>query len=302
MMLDVGFVLGSIDRLALAVALLVVGKGTVVLLVALASRNSLDVALRTSAQLAQAGEFGLVLMQLAFEQKLVGTGVFQVTVSAMLISMFLAPFLIERVSRMTGLMSRGDWAHKAKVIHDIAVGGFGLDRHVIVCGFGRTGQQIGEFLDGEDLPFIALDVDPRQVRRAPTRKGKVFFGNPDRPEVLKAAGLARARALVIAFPDVTSAERVLRLVRQSRPEMPVIVRAPDDTAVAALKKAGATEVIPEVLEAGLVVAAETLTQLGVPLERTMAQVRAIRAERYPSLRVFYRESVGSRTEKTETLR
>ncbi|MBI4291711.1 MAG: cation:proton antiporter [Betaproteobacteria bacterium] len=302
MMLDVGFVLGSIDRLALAVALLVVGKGTVVLLVALASRNSLDVALRTSAQLAQAGEFGLVLMQLAFEQKLVGTGVFQVTVSAMLISMFLAPFLIERVSRMTGLMSRGDWAHKAKVIHDIAVGGFGLDRHVIVCGYGRTGQQIGEFLDGEDLPFIALDVDPRQVRRAPTGKGKVFFGNPDRPEVLKAAGLARARALVIAFPDVTAAERVLRLVRQSRPEMPVIVRAPDDTSVAALKKAGATEVIPEVLEASLVVAAETLTQLGVPLERTMAQVRAMRADRYPSLRAYYRDSGSSRTEKAETLR
>jgi len=302
MMLDVGFVLGSIDRLLLAVALLVVGKGAVVLLVALASRNSLDVALRTSAQLAQAGEFGLVLMQLAFDLKLVGADVFQVTLSAMLISMFLAPFLIERVARMTGQMSRGDWAHKAKVVHDIAAGGFALNEHVILCGYGRTGQQIGEFLDGEDIPFLALDVDPQQVRRAPARKGKVYFGNPDRPEVLKAAGLARARGLVITFPDVGSAERVLRLVRQSRPDMPVIVRAPDDTAVASLKKAGATEVIPEVLEASLVVAAETLTQLGVPIERTMAQVRAMRAERYPSLRAFYRESGSNRAAKSKSSR
>jgi len=289
MMLDLGFVIGSFDRLLLAVLLLVAGKGLVVLLVALASKSPLDVALRTAAQLAQAGEFGLVLINQAFGLELIGADVFQVTLSAMLISMFVAPFLIERAAALTGQMSQGDWAHKAKAVHDIAVGGFGLEQHVILCGYGRTGRQIGEFLDAEKIPFLALDVDPQNTAPAGTGGHRVVFGNPDRPEVLKAAGLERARAVVIAFLDVRAAERVLHLVRQVRPEIPVIIRAPDDAAIPPLKRAGATEVIPEVLEGSLMVAAETLVKLGVPVERAIRQVRAVRAERYSSLRDFYRD-------------
>lgn len=289
MMLNLGFVLPNIDRLLLAVVLLVGGKGLVVLLVTLAARSPLDVATRTAAQLAQAGEFGLVLIGLAYERKVIADDVFQVTLSAMLVSMFLAPFLIERAARYSGEMTRGDWAHKAKAIHDIAVGAFGVEDHVIVCGYGRTGQQIGRFLAAEQIPFIALDTDPQQAKRAHPEGGKVVFGSPDRLEVMKAAGLSRARAVVIAYSDVHSAERVVRLVRQSREDIPIVVRAPDDIPVARLKQAGATEVIPEVLEGSLMIAAETLNQLGVPMERAMSQVRAVRAERYASLRDFYRK-------------
>jgi CPA2 family monovalent cation:H+ antiporter-2 len=99
--------------------------------------------------------------------------------------------------------------------------------------------------------------------------------------------LARASALVIAYPDVNSAERVLRLVRRNRPDLPVVVRAADDADVARLKAAGATEVIPEVLEGSLMIAAETLAQLGVPVEKAMIRVRGVRAGRYASLRDFY---------------
>ncbi|WIM05362.1 MAG: cation:proton antiporter [Candidatus Nitricoxidivorans perseverans] len=293
MRLDLGFVLENFDRLVLAVLLVMAGKGTVVLLITLAARNSLDVALRTAAQLAQAGEFGLVLIGLAFTQGLIAENVFQVTLSAMLISMFMAPFLIDGAARLSGQMARGDWAHKAKAIHDIAVGSFGMEGHVILCGYGRTGRLVGEFLHAENIPFIALDVDPSQVRRATPEGGKVVFGNADRSEVLKAAGLARARAVVVAYPDVHSAERVVRMVRQSWHDIPVVVRAPDDTALARLRQAGATEVIPEVLEGSLMIAAETLAQLGVPVERAVAQVRAVRAERYASLRKFYQGGDGT---------
>ena len=284
MMLDLGFVLENLHRLLLAVLLLVAGKGLVVLAIALAAKSPLDVALRTAAQLAQAGEFGLVLIGLAHSLKLVGADVFQVTLSAMLISMFVAPFLIERAARLSGEMAKGDWAHKAKAIHDIAVAGFGLDKHVIVCGYGRTGRLIGEFLDGEKIPFLAIDVDPQQVKHAAPTGGRVAFGSADRGEVLLAAGLPHARAVVIAYPDVHSAERVARKVREHRQDIPIVVRAPDDSAVAKLKEAGATEVIPEVLEGSLMIAAETLVQLGVPLERAIGTVRAVRTRRYASLR------------------
>jgi CPA2 family monovalent cation:H+ antiporter-2 len=287
MMLDVGFVVAHLGHLLLAVLLLVAGKAAVVLLISRIANNPFDIALRTAAQIAQAGEFGLVLIGLAFQLKLIGEDVFQVTLSAMLVSMFLAPFLIERVARLGGELARGDWAHKAKAIHEIAVAGFAMENHAIICGYGRTGRRVGSFLSGESIPFLALDVDPQQVRKPASEGGRVAFGSADRAEVLQAAGLARARVVVIAYPDVPSAERVLRVIRRQRPDVPVVVRAPDDTSVARLKQAGATEVIPEVLEGSLMIAAETMAQLGIPVEHALARVRAVRAERYATLREFY---------------
>lgn len=290
MMLDPYFVLSNFDRLLLAVVLLIAGKGLVVLTVTLATRNTLDVALRTAAQLAQGGEFGLVLIGLAYESKLIGMDVFQVTLSAMLISMFMAPFLIARVARLGGAMARGDWSHKAKAIHEVAVAGFSLERHAIICGYGRTGERVAELLAAEGFPFLALDVDPQQVKKAAPVGGRVVFGSADRAEVLQAAGLMRARVIVVAYPDVPSAERVVRLVRQHRADVPIVVRAPDDSSVARLKQAGATEVIPEVLEGSLMVAAETMVQLGIPVELALARIRAVRAERYATLRDFYQSN------------
>jgi CPA2 family monovalent cation:H+ antiporter-2 len=287
MMLDLGYVLAHLDRLLLAVLLLVLGKGLVVLAVAFAARNTVDVALRTAAQLAQAGEFGLVLIGLAADLRLIADEVFQLTLSAMLASMFVAPLLIERVARLGGQMAHGDWAHKARAIHDIAVAGFALDEHVIVCGYGRTGRNIGAILASENIPFLALDVDTQQLKMAVPAGSRVAFGNAGRKEVMQAAGLARARAVVIAYPDVHSAERVIRLVRATRPALPVIVRAPDESHVGQLKAAGATEVIPEMLEGSLMIAAETLAQVGIPVERAMIHVRALRAARYASLRNYY---------------
>jgi CPA2 family monovalent cation:H+ antiporter-2 len=287
MRLDLGFVFDNLHRLALAVLLLVAGKGLVVLIIARLAKSTLDIALRTAAQLAQAGEFGLVLIGMAHGLGLVGRDVFQVTLSAMLISMFAAPFLIDRAARLSGQMAKGDWAHQAKAIHDIMVAGFGMSDHVIICGYGRTGGRIAEFLAGEKIPFLAIDVDPQQLRRVVPPGGKLVFGSADRSEVLLAAGLARARALVVAYPDVHSAERVVRKVRETRPDIPLVVRAPDETSVGLLKEAGATEVIPEVLEGSLMIAAETLTQIGIPMERAIEQVRTSRAERYASLREYY---------------
>ncbi len=290
MMLDLAYVLAHLPLLVMAVLLLVGGKGAVVLLLARLAGSPLHTCLRTAAQLCQAGEFGLVLVQLGYETRLIDRDVFQMTLSAMLISMFAAPFLIEWAARLSGELACGDWAHKAKTLHDVAVGAFALDNHVIICGYGRTGERVGRFLAAEGIPFVALDLSPARVKQPAPPGGTVVFGNADRPEVLKAAGLARARGVVVAYPDAHSAERVIGLVRQAREGIPVVVRAADDTTVNRLKAAGATEVIPEVLEGSLMIAAECLVQFGVPVEQAMTRVRAVRAERYSSLREFYRQA------------
>ena len=287
MMLDIQYVLANAHKLALAVVLLIGGKAVVMLLITRVAKTPLVASLRTSAQLAQAGEFGLVLIELARQLQLISANVFQITLSAMLLSMFIAPFLIARAARLSGDLGRGDWAHKATVIHNIAVHSLDLGQHVVICGYGRTGQRIAEFLGIEGIPFIALDVDPQRISDARAQGINVVFGNADRPEVLQAAGVSRARAVVVSYPDAHSAERVIRIVRGSRPEIPIVVRTADDNDVARLKSAGATEVVPEVLESSLLIAAETLVQAGIPMKKAILHVRAARAERYASLREFY---------------
>lgn len=289
MMLDLGFVIQHLHLLLFAVVLLMGGKGLVALLISLAARSPREVALRTSAQLAQAGEFGLVLIELAASLKLVDRDTFQVTTAAMLVSMFIAPFLIQQAARLGKHLALGKRGHGEKVVQQVAEQGGAMDGHVILCGYGRTGEQIAEFLAGEDIPFLALDMDPQRIRLAANQGRKVVFGNADRAEILVAAGISRARAVVVTYPEIHSAEQVLRVVRQSRPDIPVVVRTQSEAAVPRLKAAGATEVIPEVLEGSLMIAAETLSQLGIPTEQAIMRVRAIRAERYASLRAFYQE-------------
>jgi CPA2 family monovalent cation:H+ antiporter-2 len=290
MMLDIHYVMANAHKLVLAVFLLIGGKAAVMLLITRVAKTPLAASLRTAAQLAQGGEFGLVLIELAHQLQLISVSAFQITLSAMLLSMFIAPFLIDRAARLSGDLGRGDWAHKAAAIHNIAVHSLDLGQHVVISGYGRTGQRIAEFLAIENIPFIALDVDPQRIADARAQGINVVFGNADRPEVLQAAGISRARAVVVTYPDAHSAERVLRIVRSTRPDIPVVVRTTDDKDVARLKSAGATEVIPEVLESSLLIAAETLVQAGIPMQRAIRHVRAARAERYASLRDFYAPS------------
>lgn len=287
MMLDLHYVLDNLHKLVLAVVLLIGGKALVMLLITAVFKTPIVTSLRTAAQLAQAGEFGLVLIELAYSLNLIPLDVFQITLSAMLISMFLAPFLIKKAASLAVDLGRGDWAHSATVIQSVAVHSMDLKDHVVLCGYGRTGQRIAELLKREAIPFIALDADAQCIRAAQNDGANVVFGNADRAEVLQAAGLGRARVLVVSYPDTHSAERVIRMAHAKRPGLPIIVRTVDDKETARLKAAGATEVISEVMESGLMIAAETLVAAGVPVKTAMGHVRTIRAQRYTHLREYY---------------
>ena len=288
MMLDIDYVARHLPAVLLAMTLLVLAKGSVVMLLTRAMHNTLEVGLRTSVQLAQGGEFGLVLLGLANATRLLPVDVFQVTMAAMLLSMFVAPLLIARVANLGRQLSVGEFAHRAEVIHEVAVRSMDVRDHVILCGFGRTGQSLARFLEREQIPFIALDVDTARIHQAQVAGENVVFGNADRREVLTAAGIKRARAVVVTFGDQASAEKALNAINSLHPSLPVIVRAQDDSQIEYLKALGASEVVPEVLEGGLMLATQMLAHLGVPVERTMEQVRVLRAERYVSMRAFYR--------------
>ena len=278
------------SNLQWVVALLVVPVlAKLVLIVALsrAFGQSLATALRTGFYLAQAGEFALVILAVAADLDLLPKTIAQVVLAAMVLSMLSAPLIIHYADRIVRRFTANDWLARAAQITRIAATTMARQNHVIVCGYGRSGQNLARLLDAEDIPFIALDSDPQRVREAAADGSSVVFGDAGRKEALAAAGLAKARAVVVTFADVAISLRILHHVREARPELPVVVRTLDDAELDRLLDAGAAEVVPEVLEGSLMLATHSLLLLGLPLNRVLARIRAIREERYSLFRGFF---------------
>lgn len=285
MMLDLPYVFSHMPLIAFGLLLLISGKTIITLMVAKISKSPWSVAIRTAAQLAMAGEFGIVLLTLAFNHSLINDEIFQSTLTVMLLSMFVAPFLINAAARLAiqiETVSPPD-ARSHSLQHRAdqdAINHSEHDHHVLICGFGRTGHVVAEFLSSEALPWVAIDINANRVHQAIHEFGPVIFGRAERPEVLSAAGLRTARLVVICFPDPTSVERMLITIRRSRPDVKIVVRAPDDTYRMRFVALGATEVIPEVFESGLGMAEETLRQLEIAPERIHTKVNEIKNARY----------------------
>jgi CPA2 family monovalent cation:H+ antiporter-2 len=178
--------------------------------------------------------------------------------------------------------------HRAMEIHNIAVRSMSADEHVVVCGYGRSGQNLARLLEKEAIPFIALDVDPERIREAAAAGESVVFGDAARREVLVAAGLQRAKAVAVTYSDTASALRILAHVQEMRPGLPVVVRTVDDTDIERLKAAGAAEVVAEIMEGSLMLASTALVLIGVPFNRVLARIRETREQRYGLFRGFFR--------------
>ena len=246
------------------------------------------VALRVGLALSGAGEFGLVLVAQVAQLQLLPVPMLQVTLAVLVLSMLISPLIIERSESLVRRLSGAEWTNRAMALHDIAVQTMSRDRHVIICGYGRSGQNLARFLEKENVSLISLDLDPQRVREAAAAGESVVFGDAGRREVLIAAGLLRAKVMVVSYADTHSALRILALVRELRPGLPVIVRTVDDSDIDRLKQAGAAEVVPEILEGSLMLGTQALMMLGVPLNRVLRRIRDTREERYGLFRGFYR--------------
>jgi CPA2 family monovalent cation:H+ antiporter-2 len=265
----------------------VVAKLVLVVLLSLAFRASPATALRTGFYLAQAGEFALVMLALAVDSRILGPPLTQAVLAAMVLSMLSAPLVIHFAEPVVRRLTANDWLARAAQITRIAATTMARQDHVIICGYGRSGQNLARLLEAEEVPFIALDSDPERVREATGDAASVVYGDAGRKDALVAAGLAKARGVVITFADTAVALKILHHVHELRPDVPVVVRTVDDTELDRLLTAGAAEVVPEVLEGSLMLATHSLLLLGVPLNRVLKRIRVIREERYSLFRGFF---------------
>jgi len=288
MLLDLRVVVEQAPSVFLVLAALLVLKALLIFGLSLAFGTESAAALRTGLTLAACGEFGFVLLSRADGLALMDTHVAQPVLAAMLLSMLAAPFIVDRSETIARSWNRSDWMHRAMELHNIAVKSMATDQHAVICGYGRSGQNLARLLEKESIPFIALDVDPQRIREAAAAGESVVFGDAARREVLVAAGLLRARVLAITYSDTASALRILGLVQELRPGLPVVVRTVDDADIDQLKAAGAAEVVAEIMEGSLMLASTALMLLGVPVNRVLHRIRETREQRYSLFRGFFR--------------
>ena len=160
--------------------------------------------------------------------------------------------------------------------------------HVIICGFGRVGQNLARVLETRGFEFIALDLDPFRVRDARQAGDPVVYGDATQVDVLRALGLDHASVVVISVDALKPAAGIVRAVRQLRPNVPVLVRTEDDSGLEALQAAGATEVVPEIFETSLSIVSHVLLYLDVAPADVAELTEDIRHDRYALLRSVFR--------------
>lgn len=283
-LLDLDVVFGDwLSVLGLTLAL-IVGKALIVGLVAWLRGMGKVASLRLGFVLAQAGEFSLVLLYLTRDLDIFGGTAHQVVLSAVVLSMMAAPILIRWNARWASSLA-GKQERDGLETPPV---GAQLQDHVLVCGYGRIGQNVVRLLEEENAPYICIDLDSDRVRAALAAGERVMYGDSAKRGILEAAGLARARAVVITFDNPEGALKTLALVREQRPDVTVLVRTSDESHMEELLEAGATEAVPDTLEASLMLGAQLLMLLGASAQDVSERTDNIRADRYKLLRgMFY---------------
>ena len=244
-------------------------------------------AIRTGLGLAQAGEFGFVLLNLVIDRQLLDPSLSQAVLAGMLLSMLCAPFLIINADRIALRFVANEWMMQSLQMTRIATQSIKTSGHVIICGYGRCGQNLARMLEQEGIGYVALDLDPDRVMEAASSGESVVFGDAARREALVAAGIHRAAGIVVTYDSTPAALKVLAQVQALEPTLPVVVRTFDETDIDDLLAAGATEVVPEIVEGSLMLASHALVLMGVPMRRVLRRVAQARNERYSLLRGYF---------------
>jgi len=291
-------VLRWLPAILVLVTLLVVGKGTIIYWLLARSGEDREVAWRTGIALGQGGEFGIALLTLMTQRGVISAETAQPILVAVAGSMAVSPFLLRKsavlATRLVGEAPSRDREPTAPAEAEAkAVGMVAGREHVILCGYGRVGQNLARILEEEGFEFVAIDRDPERVRIARQAGDPIIWGDASRHEILEAAGLPSASMVVTTLPNARETLRILSTLRDASTSVPILVRARDDAQLELMHGAGATEVVPETLEASLMLASHALALLGVPLGRVVRKVQRVRDDRYVLLRTVFRRGAPS---------
>ncbi|MFM4912176.1 cation:proton antiporter domain-containing protein [Aeromonas dhakensis] len=268
---------------ALSVPALILFKSLLVLLAGRLMGERKRDAMAAGIMLSQVGEFGFVLLALANHHGLLDHRLVSLLIGIGVTSIAMTPWLVQQAHQLARSLTDPALLTRSEVAHS----GLSKSQHVIIAGFGRAGQTCARFLKQEEIPFLALDLDPERVSEAKSAGEQVAFGDASRRDILLAAGLLRARLVIITFDDPKRVEAMLALIRELAGEVKVLVRTRDDSFLEAFKRAGAFEVIPESQEGALMLVSHLLLNCDIPIGRVIRRMEHERSNQYRFLHGFY---------------
>ncbi|MCP5161235.1 MAG: cation:proton antiporter [Hahellaceae bacterium] len=289
-MIDLNMIMEYWPRIIFFAACLITFKSILIFLLCLLLGDARTNALRAGIVLCQGGEFGFALIALGQKDALLQPEVAAFFVSIIVLSMIATPFLVKRTGRIANAIFKArvvpqTHAYDLKRLETVV-----LDStlpHVVIAGYGRVGQIIARFLKQKDIPYVAIDDDPLLVGNARDAGENVYYGNARQVSLLEKVGLEQASMLIVSFDDHATAERLVHALREKYAALPILVRTRDDAHLASLKEAGATEVIPEILEASIMIASHVMATLKVPRKEVTLLMKKVRRERYQMLKGYF---------------
>ncbi len=303
MLLDVGLLLRDLPVVTAILLCMLIIKSAVVAVAAQPATSSWFKALRTGVIVSQGGEFGFALLTLLLRRDLAESGVVQPLLAATVLSMVLSPVIIRHNRRITRILLAETGNPQTEAVrHESATLAVAERDHVIICGFGRVGQNIARVLEQTGFEYIALDVDPYRIRMGRQAGDPVVYGDAGEVKVLENVGVAHASVVVVTFANPEVALRILRSVRELRGDVPILVRTQDDTKLEELQSAGATEVVPETFEASLMLLSHLLLLVKLPVGTVIRTINDIRSHRYGMLRRYFRDAQAEHLDETHAFR
>jgi len=291
MLLDVPLLLRTLPLVTAILAGMLLLKASVVAVVAKPATKNWFKSLRTGVVVSCGGEFGFALLTILLRRELADPALVQPLLAATVLSMVASPLLIRHNRRITRAILRESGPKRTEALREAQTTLAVAERdHVVICGYGRVGQNIARVLEQTGFEYIAIDLDPYRVRAGRQAGDPVVYGDAGQVEVLQNMGLVHASCVVITFANPAVSLRILRSVRSLRGDVPVLVRTQDDSRLEELQAAGATEVVPETFEASLMLLSHLLLLLKLPVSRVIRTVNDIRSHRYGMLRQYFRAS------------
>jgi len=282
MTIDVGLVVELWRDVLWLTAAVIIGKGVVLSVLARLFGVPWAQALRVGLILSQVGEFAFVLFALAMATDVLDRSLGQLLLVVVSITMVLTPFLTalgkyvaDRLdppveSKETGNPGEGTGVAAPNAEPEID------DRPVLIAGFGRVGETVARQLWRLSVPYVALDNRPERVSRGREAGFAVYYGNGAHADVMRAAGVDRARAVVLTIDDLAAATQIVERLRKSHPDLPIFARARNGRHRRQLKAMGVVEAVPETLESSLQLGASVLRAIGQPAARIDTVVSDLR--------------------------
>jgi len=303
MLLDIQALPTIFPWVLLAVLFIVVLKFAVIMAICHYMKIEKGIASRTGLTLAQGGEFGFAILAIALSAGALNEELSQITLASVIVSMIISPFII----RHNGIIAKRFFTKSYMDLRDTNVNVIkheteSLINHVVICGYGRIGQNVARFLKEENFSYVALDLDPVTVKAAHDAGEPVFYGDTTRKEILQAVHIESAQALVVSYDDFAAASKIIKHTKQIRPDIHILVRTRDDSHLKDLQEMGATEVIPETLEASLMLSSHLLMLLEVPMKKVVRNIQKVRENRYQMLHEFFHGQSNANIDEPDTLR